>query len=215
VLEKATRAPRPKKKPRGSYHHGDLRQALVDATLAIVEREGTGAVSLSAVARRVGVSPQASYNHFRDKGALLAAAAEETMRALAIELRSAQDAAAGPGERLEAAGIAYVRFAKANPAKFRLLGTPELANKTEHPTLLAAHEDAFGVILDAVDACQKAGLVRKGDTRKLAVAACSTVHGVAHLAVDGLLPATFVEGDPTDLARDAIRALFKGLRAPR
>jgi len=207
--------PQPKKKPRGSYHHGDLRQALVDATLTIVEREGTGAVSLSAVARRVGVSPQASYNHFPEKGALLAAAAVEVMRVLALEVRGALEAAAGPGERFEAAGIAYVRFAKANAAKFRLLGAPELANKAAYPALLAAHEDAFGVLFEAIEVCQKAGLVRKSDPRRLAIAAWSTVHGVAHLAVDGLLSVTQVEGDSLELARDAIRSLYKGLRAAR
>lgn len=213
MLESRTK--RPKKKPTGQYHHGDLRHALVQATLAIVEREGTGAVSLSAAARRVGVSPQASYNHFRDKGELLAVAAEEAIREVTHEMRAARETETRPGERLEATGIAYVRFAQRNVAKFRLLAAPELADKKSFPGLVAAYEDAFAVLVACVDECQQAGLIRKDGARKLAVAAWATVHGAASLAAEGLLAATHIEGDPVDVTRDSMRALFKGLRTPK
>jgi len=204
---------RPRKKPAGKYHHGELRRALLDATLGIVEKAGTGAVSLSAAARRVGVSPQATYNHFRDKAALLAAAAEESVRALERTMRAAGAATAGHGERLEATGVAYVVFACAHPAHFRLLSAPELADKTEHPQLLAAYEAAFSVLLAAIEDCQAAGVVRGSDARKLARAAWATVHGVAWLLVDGQLRVSGASGDTEQSARDAIRVLFKGLDA--
>jgi len=210
VLE--TRTKRTKKKPAGRYHHGDLRHALVEATLAIVERDGTGAVSLSAAARRAGVSPQASYNHFRDKGELLAACAEGAIREVTREMHAARDAERRPGERFEATGIAYVRFAQHNVAKFRLLGAPELTDKSRHPGLVAAYAEAFAVLVGCIEECQRAGLVRNGEAPKLAVAAWATVHGVACMAADGLLAATHVEGAPVDVSRDAMRALFKGLR---
>jgi AcrR family transcriptional regulator len=187
----------------------------VAATLRIVENEGTGAVSLSAAARRVGVSPQATYNHFRDKADLLAAAAEEAVHGLELEMRDASAAACGAGERLEATGIAYVRFAYTHAAKFRLLSAPELANKSRHPALLLAYESAFGVLLSAIVEAQGAGVVREGSPRELAVAAWATVHGIAWLVVDGQISISNATNEPTDAARDAIRILFKGLRAAR
>lgn len=190
------------KKRTGAYHHGDLRRALLDATLAIVEREGTGAISLSAAARRVGVSPQAAYNHFRDKESLLVAAAEEGMRELERMMRAARG--------LEETGLAYVQFARERPAQFRLLGVPELADKSRHPTLIAAYESAFSVLLSAIEEAQAAGTIRKTDSRRLAAAAWSIVHGHAWLEVDALLP---ISGRP-DSARDVLRVLFKGM-APR
>jgi AcrR family transcriptional regulator len=201
---------RVRKKPAGKYHHGELRRALLDATLSIVEREGTGAVSLSAAARKVGVSPQAIYNHFRDKGELLAAVAEEPVRALAQAIRAAKADTSGAGERLEASGVAYVAFACAHAAQFRLLSAPELADKSRYPALLAAYEDALGVLLETIEECQRAGVVRKADPRKLAVAAWAIVHGIAWLLVDGQIAIS--GADPALVARDTLRVLFRGLR---
>jgi AcrR family transcriptional regulator len=193
--------------------HGDLRRALLDATLRIVERGGTGAVSLSAAARRLGVSPQAAYNHFRDKRELLAAAAEESLRALAHHMQRARDAARAPGEKLEATGVAYVDFARAHPAQFRLLGAPELSDQSRHPALLAAYEQAVAVLLSAIEACQRAGVVRKADPRRLAVAAWATVHGLAWLVIDRQLSVAGLGHEADDIARKTVRVLFKGLCA--
>jgi AcrR family transcriptional regulator len=205
---------RARKKASGSYHHGELRRALLDATLGIVEREGTGAVSLSAAARRVGVSPQASYNHFRDKGALLAAAADETVRALTAEMRAAVAAGSSPGERFEATGIAYLVYASEHPARLRLLSAPELADKSDHPELVAAYEESFAILVEAIEACQRAGVVRKGEARRLALTAWSAVHGASWLLVDGQLATTGAPLEPRALARQTMRTLFKGF-APR
>jgi AcrR family transcriptional regulator len=196
------------RKSRGAYHHGDLRQALVLATLEIVDREGTGAVSLSAAARRVGVSPQASYNHFRAKADLLAAAAELVMRDLAVAMQARAAGARTPGDRFERLGIAYVAFAVAHAARFRLLGVPELADKSRHPGLLAAHASSAAALIAVVEDCIAAGVVRASAPDKLARTAWATVHGIAALVIEGQLA-----GDATTLARDAIRVLFKGLRA--
>ena len=198
----------PLRKPRGAYHHGDLRDALVRATLAIVDRDGTGAVSLSAAARRVGVSPQASYNHFPAKADLLAAAAEVVMHQLAAAMLARAEAARTPGERFERLGVAYVEFAAAHQARFRLLGVPELADKAAHPRLRAAHAASAAALVGVVEECIAHGVVRASDPDKLARAAWATVHGVASLVIEGQLV-----GDPTALARETIRVLFKGLRA--
>jgi len=201
------------KKPAGRYHHGELRRAVLEATLGIVAKDGTGAVSLSAAARRVGVSPQAIYNHFRDKGALLAAAAEDSVRALERSMRAAGAGVEAAGEKLEAAGVAYVAFACAHPAHFRLLSAPELADKTKYPGLLIAYEAAFGVLLAAIEACQGAGVVRRSEPRRLARAAWAMVHGVAWLLVDGQFAVAGAGGEAVHAAREAVRVLFKGLDA--
>jgi len=208
-------APRVRPKPSGRYHHGELRRALLDAALAIVSREGPASLSLRAVARRVGVSPQATYNHFPDKAALLAAAAEEGLRVLERQMREARDRATSPGARLEATGVAYVRFATAHGAHFRLLGVPDLADKGTHPGLAAAYEAAFAVLLDAIAECQAAGVVREGAPRELALAAWSTVHGLAGLVVDGQASLVGLGAASEALATKVVRVLFKGLAARR
>jgi AcrR family transcriptional regulator len=212
MSQRSPLAPRVRHKPSGKYHHGGLRRALLDATLAIVAREGTTGLSLRAVARRVGVSPQASYNHFRDRAALLGAAAEEGLRELARGLQEARDAAHGPGERLEATGIAYVAFANSHAAHFRLLSAPDLAEKRSDPGLSAAYEEAFGVLLGAIEECQRAGIVRGGDAHALALAAWATVHGLAWLVVDKQISVAGVPGDADEVARSTLRVLLKGLR---
>jgi len=148
-------APRVRHKPAGKYHHGELRRALLDATLSIVASDGTTELSLRAVARRVGVSPQATYNHFRDRAALLCAAAEEGLKELARNLREARDGVHGPEERLLAIGIAYVTFASSHAAHFRLLSAPDLAAQLEDPGVSSAYQEAFGVVLSAVKDCPR------------------------------------------------------------
>src|SRR5205809_439421 len=113
---------------RASYHHGDLRRTLIDASLALVEEEGIGALSLREVARKAGVTHNAPYHHFPDRGALLAAIAEEGFGRLAQETAAARAAVPDdPLARLTACGQAYVRFAIASPAHFRVMFRPELA----------------------------------------------------------------------------------------
>lgn len=220
-------AKRPRKKPAGRYHHGELARALIDATLAIVARDGTAAVSLSAAARRVGVSPQAVYNHFRDKNALLAAAAEEVIAEVHERMRLARDSARSPGEAFEEVGVAYVRFAATRRAQFRLWsgGSPELLDSGADGRLAAAHEATFRVLLDIVRECQRARVLRDENAERLALEAWSMAHGLATLVVDGpasqvfLRRVTNVGGAPdedaiAEAARAALRTLFRGVRHP-
>lgn len=103
------------------YHHGDLRRALVDAARRILENEGPNALSLRAVAREAGVSPAAPYHHFKDKGELLDAVAMEGWDALGEALSKAREQTA-PGDIVVAElGVAYVCFARDNPALYRVM----------------------------------------------------------------------------------------------
>ncbi len=103
------------------YHHGDLRRALIDAASRLLEAEGPSALSLRAVAREAGVSPAAPYHHFKDKGELLEAVAHEGWTLLDEALAKAKANAASPDKALNELGVAYVCFARENPALYRVM----------------------------------------------------------------------------------------------
>src|SRR5215831_9732799 len=107
-----------------SYHHGDLRQALIRSALEILSQAGAAGLSLRAAARRARVSAMAPYRHFADKEALLAAVAEYGFQQLAGRLAAAAAAAADPRAGLGALGVAYVIFARDEPSLFKLMFGP-------------------------------------------------------------------------------------------
>lgn len=103
------------------YHHGDLSRALVEAARRILEAEGAAALSLRAVAREAGVSPAAPYHHYKDKTELLEAVAHEGWETLGEAIAEARRSSSDPGEALGAIGLAYLHFARDNPALYRLM----------------------------------------------------------------------------------------------
>lgn len=195
---------------RSSYHHGNLRRALLDGALRLVQREGAEALTLRAVARLAGVSQAAPYRHFTDKQALLAAVAEEGFRALTAAMQRAAVRADSALARFRALGLAYVEFASAHPAHFRVMFGREAADRSAHPSLRAAAEETFGLLVEAVRECQRTGLVRAGDPEELALSAWSIVHGLSALSVDGQLQALGDKGTAA-LALSATENLFLGL----
>ena len=162
----------------GSYHHGELRTALVDAALDLLAEDGADAVSLRAVARRVGVSAMAPYRHYSDKEALLAAVAVRGFEGLRKVLRVADDAAPA-GQALVEQAVAYVRYALEHPALFRLMFGPKRLAKLSELTI--AGETAYAVLAARVAAEMPANTDR--DAR--ALGCWSLVHGLASLFLDG------------------------------
>ncbi len=161
-----------------TYHHGDLRTALVAATLDLLAEAGTDAVSLRAVARRAGVSAMAPYRHYPDKESLLAAAAAHGFEGLRAALRQA-DTTAPPGQALVAQAVAYVRYALDNPALFRLMFGPRHLGK--HPNLSTAGDSAYTVLADRV----AADTPDRTDHNARALGCWALVHGLAFLFLDG------------------------------
>lgn len=176
-------------KPPGRYHHGDLRRALIDTSRQIIAEQGAAALSLRGAARRLGVSHAAPQHHFADKSELIAAVAAEGFDELRISMQTAADSAGPePRARLNAAGVAYVRFAAAHPALFRVMFGPELP-RTGSQALEQSSRAAFRVL---VDTARDAVATRRGavDEQQLSVvtaAAWSVVHGLALLWLDGHL----------------------------
>lgn len=107
------------------YHHGDLRNALVQAAFQILSEKGVSGLSLREVARRTGVSHAAPYHHFSDKEALIAAVCDHGYHLLQQEMQKGQELGPVPLDGLQNAGIAYARFAVKHPALFRLMYTWE------------------------------------------------------------------------------------------
>jgi AcrR family transcriptional regulator len=205
----------PTPRPRRGYHHGDLRRALLEASLEIIEERGVAQLSLRAVARRVGVSHAAPKHHFGDLRGLCCAVAEEGYRQLGEHMARARGAEPGarPIEAFKRVGMAYVDFAARHPGHFRAMFHPELADRADLPSLQRAAEAAYELLLDALRAAQEAGEVRAGDTRDLALGAWSMVHGLAALAVDRQLRGKgFSSTRPVELADALTDQLYRGLR---
>ncbi|MGD0641108.1 MAG: TetR/AcrR family transcriptional regulator [Roseiarcus sp.] len=167
---------------RSTYHHGNLRPALIAAARALLDEGGPAAVGLREAARRVGVSPTATYRHFRDKDDLLAAVAAEGFREFAAAL-----ARAGR-ESFSAMGAAYVDFALKQPGMFRLMFSPLFAKRELCPDLKGAAEEAFVVLRRGVQSGAGEGQGQGEDVDAAAIAAWSLVHGLSHLILDGVLP---------------------------
>ena len=168
-----------------AYHHGDLRRALLDAGLVLIEELGAQGFTLREAARRAGVSQAAPYRHFADKNALLAAIAEEGFRALTARMHAEVAASGAPPGAMEPVGMGYLLFAAENPAHYRVMFGPGMAHDTLPPSASRAGVESFQVLVDGVAAAQRAGLMRAGDVNALALFSWSVVHGLALLVIDG------------------------------
>src|SRR5687767_11590507 len=109
------------RKPRRPYHHGNLRRALLDEALATIRAEGVNGLTLREIGARLGVSRTALYRHFTDKRALLTAVATEGFRTLREQLVMAWEEGGRGRAGFQSMGVAYVRFAVANPAHYRVM----------------------------------------------------------------------------------------------
>lgn len=176
----------PRKK---TYHHGDLRNALLTAALEQIEEHGLEGLSLRKVAARVGVSHAAPEHHFPTLRHLMNAMAtkgfELFTRSMADERAAAADA---PEEQMRAAARGYLGYARAHPALFRLMFTKSLLDWSD-PVL---QEQAGLGRLQLIDICapaaQMMGLKDAAEQRALEGLVWSQVHGQAHLMIDQKLP---------------------------
>jgi len=177
----------PVRKPRGRYHHGSLRRALVDEAVRTIQRSGVDALTLRGVGAALGVSRTALYRHFADKDALLAVVAREGFIALKTTLDRARAGAANPRDQLTAMGAAYVRFAIDNQAHYEVMFGRFLERCRDEPELIADAGAAFQALLDMIVDLQRAKLIRRGDARELSHFVWAAVHGIAMLAINGQL----------------------------
>ncbi|MEL6350897.1 MAG: TetR/AcrR family transcriptional regulator [Cyanobacteria bacterium J06627_28] len=175
-----------KKQP---YHHGDLRRALLDAALELLQTKDASSLSLRQVARQAGVSHTAPYRHFADKAALLAAVAEEGFTEFGQYLQTAVSAAnAETVASLQATGVAYVRYALEHPTHFRIMFGSFPTETSTDSSLHIVSKSTFQILVDIINKGQAAGLIKTGEPAALALSRWSLVHGLAMLLLDGMLP---------------------------
>lgn len=201
-------AKRAARKSRRPYHHGNLRRALLDEALAIIRADGVDGVTLRGIGARLGVSRAALYRHFADKRALLTAVATEGFRTLRQQLVTAWEAGGRGDAAFHSMGVAYVRFAVANPSHYRVMFGGFVDPQARDPELAAEAGGAFQALVDAVAALQDSGIVRGDDTVLTARFVWAVVHGVAMLGIDGQLREP---GGVEELMRYALERLRTGI----
>jgi AcrR family transcriptional regulator len=188
-----------------SYHHGNLREALLEAAIDIIDDEGTGNLTIRHLADRVGVSHAAPAYHFKDKSALLVAVATEGFRRLGEYFQRSLSSAdlADPAERVRQLGHAYIDFALSHPSHYRVMFGPDLSGmKIDDPEFVNVASGAFGFLHETMreiypdfseaDPAQSPG--EEGmNSLTAALSAWSTVHGIVMLWIDGTLQCQFEE----------------------
>jgi len=173
--------------PRRRYHHGSLKQLLLDSAVALIAEAGPRAFTLRELARRAGVSHNAPYRHFKDREDLLAAVAAQGFDLLTTAMTEEMAGGRTGIERLELAGRGYVKFALNWPQHILVMfETP--ASDPLRPDYEAAGRRAFQTLLDAIVGVQAEGGLPAGDPHPYAIVAWSAVHGLAKLAIAGRLP---------------------------
>ena len=198
------------RRPPRPYHHGNLRRALLDEALGTIRTEGVDALTLREIGARVGVSRTALYRHFADKRALLDAVATEGFRTLRQQLESAWEAGGRRRAALDAMGVAYIRFAAANPSHYRVMFGGFVEPAASAPELAAEAAGAFDALVLALAALQQSGAVRADGPAVMAPYVWAVVHGVAMLVIDGRLRDS---GDVEALTAYAISRLGSGIDA--
>ncbi len=188
------------KAPAGRYHHGDLRRALVEEGLTLLAESGDNGFSLRELARRVGVTANASYRHFANKEALLQALASEGFRRLSAAQREAE-AGAADGDQLLAAGRSYIRFAHQHPALFGLMFSV-IPPQRRGDELSEASRASFEALRQAVARGWPGAAPEPARVTRAALRAWALVHGLSQLSLDGQLD--WLEEDPLDLAQSVL-----------
>ena len=206
-------SPRAKKR---AYHHGDLRQKLIEAAEAIILERGVDGFTLREAARRAGVSPAAPAHHFGDSKGLLTEVARLGFQDFGDALE-AGDKRGGknPAKRLNEQGIAYVTFALANPARFQLMFRPDKHDYTNTAFARVANR-SFQILENAVRAAVGTpdGAELSPDGYGFLMATWSIVHGFSHLALGGELSVR-ARGGPDTILKSMLPRALKFLPPPQ
>ena len=172
-----------------NYHHGDLKNALIQAGVEILSKEGIGGLSLRKVAQRAGVSHNAPYSHFPDKQSLIAAISTEGFKHLYRELDLAVASYHGDAKRqLQEGAWTYVQFAMNNRDTFKIMFSGVLEKEKEYPAFVEISHKTFDRVVDIVRECQAAGILGPGSPETIAVCVWGQIHGIISLVLEGQVP---------------------------
>ncbi|XDD49979.1 TetR/AcrR family transcriptional regulator [Leptospira sp. WS92.C1] len=178
-----------KKQISESYHHGDLKKAIILKSEEILEQKGIEGLSLRDIASDLGVSHAAPYRHFPRKADLLFTLAIRGFSDLADEMRLAWESSEEPVERLRSSGIRYVQLALKHPRRTELMFGGTLACESDAPKELETiGKEAFMGLYRILEDGQKKGIFREGDPSGLSFTVWSLVHGFAVLTNGKQIP---------------------------
>lgn len=190
-----------------TYHHGNLVEALIAATVEIIEERGAEHVSVREAAKRAGVSPGAPFRHFRSKTALLTAVAEQAMDRLARAIAKAQSSIEGDDAivAFEAIGQGYLEWALTNPTHFQIISSRTLIDFDASETLRTQNEDIRRKMIELLTEAQRLGRIAPStNIDQLALAARALVYGLARMAIDGHFPEWHPSEPPSVAAKSAL-----------
>jgi AcrR family transcriptional regulator len=201
--------------PRKTYHHGDLKNALIQAGIDILATEGIGGLSLRKAARKAGVSHAAPYAHFADKQTLIAAIASDghaqlNARLEAVLARHPNDAL----RQLTGAAWTYVQFGLESPAHYNITFSGVLTDEHSHPEFVEFSQRNMQTLKSIVERCRAAKILNARDTDVdlQAVSLWGTLHGLVSLTIQGQVPGTVLKRTrPKELL---VAALQQVLRVP-
>jgi AcrR family transcriptional regulator len=199
---------------RKNYHHGDLRNTMIEAALSILKNKDIDQLSLREVARLSGVSHTAPYRHFADKTALLTAVAEEGFIGFKQHLKKAVNCAeSDPIKGLQAAGIAHVQYALAHPTQFQLMSSCCSINLIDNANPQVTAQEIFQILIDIIVEGQETGLFRAGNPELLAIERWALAHGIAILLINQ--PLSIRGKTAITLAHNLVVDSLAGLLVPK
>jgi AcrR family transcriptional regulator len=201
-------------KGEGGAQADAFRERIVQASTELIREQGLSALSMREVARRAGVSHQAPYYYFADREAIIGAIAEQGFAMMREYVqRSVPERAGAPHDAIMAAGHAYLEFAFAHPAHFRVMFRPELVSPERHPNVqdqgLRACDTFYRIVSEAV----AAGLPAEPGVDALFLLCWSLVHGLACLVLDGPLDVVMPNMDRQAQLRDVMSTFSRMVEA--
>ena len=199
------------RRPR-SYHHGNLKEVLLEAARRLIEQHGPVGFSLTEAARLAGVSPAAPYRHFRDRDALLAEVARNGFERFAAKLDQAwNNGIPTPLSAFENLGRAYLAFAREEPASYAVMFEARLG-PGEDAAIKATADRAFDVLHRAAEVlCQALPVDQRPPVRLMSLHVWALAHGVADLFVQARPGAAKVPLSPEEILESGMLIYLRGL----
>jgi len=203
-----------KQNQKPTYHHGDLKKALIDATLTLLQEEGYQSLSLRKISKIAGVSQSAPYRHYEDVESLIADVAREGFKLLTGNLEKVRRKFTKfPLLQFRESGVSYVNFALKNPDLFQIMYGNQIQNHSKFNTLIASEEETFQVLIDIISDCQRAGIIETKNVQKTSMAAWTMVHGIAVLLLGKQVMFRSAHlKNAKNITKDLIEHLYLGLK---
>ena len=196
------------------YHHGNLRQVLIDTAVQMIGEDGAGSLSLRKIALRAGVSHAAPYRHFKDKNAILAAVAKQGFEMMLDQTRKRIGKSTGGAlDHFALIGLSSVDFAEAYPSHYRVMFGTQADQGDDRETPKPGSSGMFQLLRNTIARCRDEGLLAQGDLQEMTLAAWSIVHGFAMLLIDRHIQGGSISPERLRKLKHAVViTLYQGLR---